>query len=290
MRRTLLAATRASCLTLVWSLASFARPAHAAELRIESTAPTECSSVRELKARVMTLIDSVPQSNVVATVAVTRDIDGYRAQVTLRGPSGVGSRRLEDPRCDVLVDSVAVLIALSIPSPDSPAALSLALRPEARIAYGNLPLTAAGGGGAVALEGLGSLQLELHGAYYVPQSTTFDQRASGGRFKLFTVGACICQLWSFASVQWGPCVGAEVHHISAVGFGGDIRRSGDTTWWGPSVRLFARLQLLPAFGMSVAVEGVVPVSRPQFIFTDLRELHRVGPVALQASIGPEIRF
>jgi hypothetical protein len=290
MRRTLLAATRALCLALVWSLASFAQPAQAAELRITSTAPAECSSVRDLKARVMTLIGSVPQSDVFATVEVIRSSEVYRAQVTLRGSSGIGSRRLEDPRCDVLVDSVAVLIALSIPSPDS-SGPSLVLRAEGGISYGVLPRTAAGGGASLALEGLSSFRLELHGAYYVPQSTTFDLTALGGRFQLFTVGACICHLWSFGSVQWGPCVGAQVHHISASGFGGEIQRPGSTAWWGPSAGLFARLQLLPVFGISVAIEGVVPMTRPEFIFTDLMSpLHRVGAVEVQASVGPEVRF
>jgi hypothetical protein len=273
----------------VWGLASFAQPAHAAELRIDSTAPAECFSVRALKARVMALMGSAPDADVFATVEVTRSAEGYRAQVTVRGPSGLGSRRLEDPRCDVLVDSVAVMIALSIPSPDSPKP-ALVLRPEGRIAYGMLPRTAAGAGASVALEGLGRFRFELHGAYYVPQSTTFDLTTLGGRFQLFTAGACICHLWSFANVQWGPCVGAEVHSIRASGFGGEIRRSGSTAWWGPSARLFARLQLWPAFGISLAVEGVVPMTRPQFIFSDVEQLHRVGAIALQASVGPEIRF
>jgi len=292
MRRSLLAATRALCLGLVWSVAGSAQPAHAAELRIEWTAPAECSSVRDLKARVMSLIGSVPQSELLATVEVTRGAQGYRAQVMLRGPSGSGARRLEDTRCDVLIDSVAVLIALSIPSPASPATgpLSLVLRPEARVSFGVLPLTAAGGGAAIAVEGLGSLRLELHGAYYFPQSTRFEQTTLGGRFQLFTVGACVCQLWSFASVQWGPCLGAEVQHLSASGFGGAIERPGSTYWWGPSLRLFARTQLLPALGISIAVEGTVPMFRPQFVFSDLGELHRVGAVALQVSVGPEARF
>jgi len=241
----------------------------------------------------MNLMGRMPHSSVLATIAVTRSAQGYRAHVVLRGPSGSGARLLEDERCDVLVDSVAVLIALSIPSPASPdtgSALSLVLWPGARVSSGTLPNVAAGVGAAIALEGLGSFRLELHGAYYFPQSTTFEQTTLGGDFQLFTVGACICRLWSFESVQGGPCAGAEVHHVSASGFGGAIELPGSTTWWGPSLRLFARAQLLPVFGISIAVEGVVPMSRPQFVFSDVGPLHRVGVVALQASVGPEVRF
>jgi hypothetical protein len=34
----------------------------------------------------------------------------------------------------------------------------------------------------------------------------------------------------------------------------------------------------------------VPMSRPQFVFSDIGQLHRVGAVALQVSAGPEVRF
>jgi hypothetical protein len=292
MKRTLLAAARALCLALVWSLAVSAPPAYAAELRIDWTAPPECSSARDLRARVMNLMGRMPHSSVVATIAVTRSAQGYRADVVLRGPTGSGARRLEETRCDVLVDSVAVLIALSIPSPASPdgRALSLLLWPQARLLSGTLPRAAGGVGAAIAVEGLGSFRLELHGAYYFPQSTTFEQTTLGGRFQPFTVGACICRLWSYESVQGGPCAAVEVHHVSASGFGGAMQRLGSTTWWGPSLRLFARAQLAPVFGISIAVEGVVPMFRPQFVYSDVGPLHRVGAVALQVSVGPEVRF
>lgn len=293
MKRTPLAAARALCLALVWSLASSAQRAHAAELRIDWTGPPTCSSARDLRARVAKLVGSSPPSDVVATVEVTRNPQGFRAQVVVRGPSRVGTRHLEDARCEVLVDSVAVLIALSMPTPprlDRGRALSFALQPQLRVSSGTLPLAAAGLGGAVAIEGLDRFRLELHGAYYFPQATTFEQDTLGGDFGLFAVGAVVCRLWRFDSIQWGPCVGGEVHHIRASGFGGAIQRPGSTTWWGPLLRVLARAQLLPMFGISIAVEGVVPMSRPQFVFTDVGPLHRVGSVVLQAFAGPEVRF
>jgi hypothetical protein len=191
------------------------------------------------------------------------------------------------------------LIALSIPNPERSEAghpLSLVLWPEARLSSGLLPLTAAGVGAAIAVEGLGSFRFELDGAYFFPQSTTFDettidQTRTGGQFELFTVGASICRLWSFSPLEWGPCVGAEVQHVNAFGVGGAIQRAGSTTWWGLSLGMFARAQLLPMFGMSIAVEGVVPMLRPQFVFSDVvGPLYRVGAVAFQLSVGPEVRF
>ncbi len=292
MKRTLLAATRALCLALVWSLAGPAQRAHAAELRIDWTAPPECVSARDLRARIFQLVGSVPHSSLLATVEVTQPAQNYSAHVVLRGASGFGERVLEDASCDVLAENVAMVIALSVPGPANQAGrgLSLALWPEAQLLLGTLPLTAAGAGAAVAIEGLGSFRFELHGAYYVPQSSTFEQTAFGGEFQLYTIGACVCRLWSFGKLHLGPCLGAEVQHVSASGFGGATQQPGSTSWWGPSFRWFARAQLWPVFGINIAVEGVVPMVRPQFTYSDFQVLHRVGPVALQVSLGPEVRF
>jgi hypothetical protein len=241
----------------------------------------------------MRLMGGSLHSELRAVVEVIRREQTYRAHVVVRGPSGFGDRHLEDARCDVLVDQVAVLIALSIPtraSPNSEDELSLALGLEGRLTSGSLPLLAAGIGGAIAVEGLASFRLEVQGAYYLPQSTTFDQTSLGGDFQLLTLGAGICRLWNFGLLQWGPCVGAQVHHISATGFGGVTQLPGSTTWWGPSLRLLGRVNLFPAFGIQIAVEGMMPLSRPQFVFSDVGELYRVSAVALQVSVGPEVRF
>jgi hypothetical protein len=295
MRRTLLEAARALFMALMWSPASSAaaQRARTAEWQVDWTAPPECSSARNLRERVMSLSGAAPDPRFKATIHVTRTSDGYRAQAVLSGPSGSGTRQLEDARCEILVDKLAVLMALSIPSaapPDAGRSPSWALRPETQVASGSLPLTTAGLGAAVAVDGLGPLRIELHGSYYFPQSRTFEGTTLGGQFKLLTAGGCICRVWSFEILEWGPCVGAEVHHVSASGFGGAIQRPGSTVWWGPALRLFARAQLLPVFGISVAVEGVVPMSRPQFVFSDVGVLHRVGALTLQASVGPEVRF
>jgi hypothetical protein len=153
-----------------------------------------------------------------------------------------------------------------------------------------LPLWAAGIGGAIALEGVASLRLELQGAYYVPQSTTFPGTTLGGRFELVTVGACLCRVWTFGRLQGGPCAGVQVHHVRASGFGGSVMLPGSTSWWGPSLRLFGRVQLWSSLAIQLAVEGMVPMSRPQFVYSDVDALHRVSPVALQVSAGPEVRF
>jgi hypothetical protein len=291
MKRTLRAASHAICLALLMS--TTARSASAAELRLDWQAPAACPSASDLKAHAVELLGGAVHSNLTAEVEVTRRERSYHAHIILRGPNGFGERYIEDQRCDVLADSVAVLIALSIPPPartDTQTKLALIIRPEARASFGALPLLATGVGGAIALEGVASLRLELHGAYFFPQSSTFAGTSLGGRFRLVTAGANLCRTWRFGRVHAGPCVGAQLHHVSASGFGGDVQLPGSTSWWGPTLRLFARVQLWSFLSVHVWVEGMVPVSRPQFVFSDLGELHRVSAVALQASAGPEVQF
>jgi hypothetical protein len=150
---------------------------------------------------------------------------------------------------------------------------------------------AAGVGATLALEGISSFRLELHGAYYFPQSTTFEQSMLGANFQLLTFGACICRLWTVDRVQWGPCVGAQVHRVDARGYGGMTGLPGSTIWWGPALRMLGRVQLLAALGLNVALEAMLPVTRPRFVFSDVvGELHRVSAISLQVSVGPEVRF
>jgi hypothetical protein len=280
-------------LVLLVSLASPARRADAADLQIDWNAPPECSSAADLKARVLDLMGGAVPSNLLAVIEVTRAEHNYRANVLLRSRTGVGERRLEHARCDVLADTVAVLIVLSIPN-QTPLAtqrgFALTLSPQARFLVGSLPSLAAGLGGSIAVDGLGGFRLELQAAYYFPQATRFEQTALGGSFQLLTFGACVCRLWSIDRVQWGPCLGAQVHRVSAQGLGGATQLPGSTSWWGPSLRLLGSVQLWAALGIQVAVEGMLPVLRPQFIFSDVGELHRVSAFAWQASLGPEVRF
>jgi hypothetical protein len=281
------------CLALVWSFALSPRGARAADLRIDWSAPAECSSGSDLKARIVELMGGAVHSDLRAIIEVTRDNGSYRAHVVMRNSSGYGERWLQDSRCDILRDSVALLIALSLPSrvtPDAGSGLALALSPEGRISSGSLPLVAAGFGGSIAIEGLASLRLAVHGTYYLPQTTTFDRTTIGGNFQLFAFGAGICRLWRIGPLAAGPCIGAAFHHIGSSGFGGMTQLPGSASWWAPSLGIFGRAQLLPAFGINMSVEAMVAMSRPRFVFSDFGELHRISAIALQVSLGPEVRF
>lgn len=294
MRRTALRAKRVMCLALLSVCALPPRHASASDLRLEWSAPPECPSRSELLARLAELTDHALQSTSTVEVGVTRRATTYRAHIVVLGPSGFGERSLENPRCDVLADSIALLLALSLPNraavaPQVSASLGASL--EGRVLVGALPLPAAGAGAAIFVDDVSSLRFELHGAYYLPQSTSFDgMETLGARFKLLTFGACVCRIWSFAGLALGPCLGAEVHWMKGSGAGGMPSLSGSTSWWGPSLRLLGRVRIVEALGIRLVVEGMLPMSRPRFVFQDVGELHRVSEIALQALLGPEVRF
>jgi hypothetical protein len=246
----------------------------------------------------MELMGGAVQSNLTAEARVMRHAGQYRAYVLIREPTGVGERELENAHCDVLMDSVALLIALSIPSPEGAASRPIAksVRPallisvQGRLLRGALPLTAAGAGAAVALESFSSVRLEVSGAYYLSQSKSFADGMLGARFQSFAVGARACRLWRIDVLEMGPCLGAELHHVRATAFGGMPSLGGSVLWWGPALGLLLRVRVIELLAVQVGLEAVVPLSRPEFSFSDVGRLHRVSALALQLVLAPEVRF
>jgi len=269
------------------------------ELELAWSAPDECPDHAELTSRVARLLGGVVKSKLTATTDVTRKAGVYRARLRVTTPTGSGERSLESGQCDTLTDSVALVIALSVSgaadsSQDARAAptqqLALAISAQGGVLFGALSQPALGVGGAVALEGLVSLRFELSGAYYARQSTTFAQSALGGHFELVTFGARACRLWSLGTVDLAPCVGAEGYFVNAEGFGGTVSRHQDASFWGPAVGLFGRMHVTKAFAVYVVADGVAPLPRRRFVFSDVGELYRPWAVALGLNAAAEVRF
>jgi hypothetical protein len=274
-----------------------ARSAEAAELALEWRAPSDCPDRDELAARVDRLLGGAVKSSFAAVTDVSRTGATYRAQLRTTSSAGFGERTLSSPRCEDLMDSVALVIALTA----APAANDTRRTGEedgfgvvgaanANLVVGPLASPAFGFGGAIAAQGFSALRFELRGAYFLQQSTTFAGGAPGGDFDLVTFGARACRLWSFGVLDLAPCIGAEIYHVSAIGFGVVDRRRDRAAWWGPALGLVARVRLASAFAIYAAADGVMPVSRRPFVFPDIGELHRPSVVALQLLIAPEVHF
>ena len=269
------------------------------KLELVWSAPDECPNTAELTSRVNRLLGGVVRSKVTATTDVMHAAGVYRARLHVVTGAGSGERVLENSQCDTLADSVALVIAMSIsdsgdvsqdahPEPSQP--LALAVAAQGSSLFGVLPQPAWGVGGAIAVEGLGSLRFELHGAYYARQSTTFDDPTLGGRFGLVTFGARACRLWTFGEVDFAPCLGAETYLVNATGFGGNVSRYQEATIWGLAAGLFGRVHLAKAFAAYIVAEGVVPFTQRRFVFSDVGELHRTAAVTLGLLAAAEVRF
>jgi hypothetical protein len=230
-----------------------------------------------------------------AVTDVTRTPSGYRARLRTVSPAGTGERVLEHARCEVLADSVAVVIALTVATPedearkDAAARLSVAASAYVSALFGMLPKPAFGVGAALALEAA-SLRFELRGAFQLPQSTTFETMPLGAEFRAVSFAARGCWLPSAGAFALGPCIGADVQHVTATGFGGEVMLSGHATSWGPALGAFGRVRLAETFGIVVVAEGAVPISRQHFVYPDVGVLHRAALVTVQLLMAAEVHF
>jgi hypothetical protein len=263
----------------------------AAEPAIQWRAPAECPPQDALVSRVEDLLGDALKSNLTATTDVTRTRTAYRAQLRIESPTGIGERVLENASCDLLADSVALVIALASQA-EPPRSERLTWTVSAHVAglLGPLPHAGLGFGADVAVEGLAALRVAFSGSYYLPQSKTFADGPEGADFNLVAFGARVCRLWSFDAFDLAPCLGAELYHMSARGFGGEEGLPGQTTFWGPAAGIFARVRLLDAFAIHLAADGVVPLSRRSFVYSDVGQLHRASALALQLLVAAEVRF
>jgi hypothetical protein len=271
----------------------------ASPLSIEWSAPEECPDRAQLAARVSRLVGGDVLSQLSASTEVTRTERAYRASVRISGPAGVGERSLENADCDLLAESVALVIALSATSADTPlpdlrsgptARPIFGISAQASALFGPLPNPALGMGAGLSMDAKPSLRFELRGSYYLRQSATFDQSSLGARFQLVTFAARGCYAWRLRAFDLAPCIGAELYHVSAKGFGGEVSLSPAATWWGPALGLFGRWRLHEAFAIYVAADAVAPLTRRRFVFGDVGELHHPAVVAVQLLLAPELRF
>ncbi|HET8939969.1 MAG TPA: hypothetical protein VFN67_41295 [Polyangiales bacterium] len=237
------------------------------------------------------------QSSLRAMTDVTRTNHGYRAQLRTVSATNSGERVLEHARCDMLADSVAVVIALTVATPSDPqndnsGRFHIAGDALLGTAFGTLPKPAFGIGAALALE-LSALRLELRGVFQLPQSDTFAGMQLGATFSAVSFAARVCWLTSIWALDLGPCIGVDVSRVRAIGFGGEdeiVTLSGRGTAWSPALGAFGRLRLATAFGIVIAAEVAMPTSRDRFVFADVGTLHRASLIAAQLLIAPEVRF
>ena len=281
-----------------------AKAVAASEVVIEWTAPAECPDHAELVSRVEQALGDAVTANLTASARVTRAADSFSARLRITSAAGFAERTLEGARCDIVADSVALVIAMSAPRSAGPKpapsnvspvgatmpGLTFRLSAHGTASIGTLPRIGLGVGGTLALEALSALRLELGGTYYVPQIATFTGVEAGAHFSALRVGARGCGLWAIRPLDLGACLGAQLQRIEGKGFGGAVPRSGAALYLGPSVGVFVRLHVWRSLAVHVAADAVWFFTRQRFVFGGLGPLFQPARSSFQVFIGPEVQF
>jgi hypothetical protein len=276
-------------LVLAWAFGPCA--VAAASPSIEWVAPPECPRQAELAARTQRLIGPQVDSNLTANIHVSGSAAGYRASMKLSTSSGTGARELEDAQCDRLADEVALVLALSAPTslPARAREPRWTLAAFGGASLGPLAFPAPGAAASLGVEWK-LLRIALHGSYYLPQKKQLGDGVLSGRFQLAAAGARAGLPLRFGRLELLPNLGVELYHFSASGRGGVTARTGYATSWGPALGLLARVRFEDHWALAIVSEGVLPLLRPRFLFSDAGPLHQPSLLALSVWMGLEARL
>jgi hypothetical protein len=286
--------------------------AEAGALALEWTAPPECPAAAEVEARIRSLAGDA--LDVAARVHVARTVDGYRADLVLRGRDGTARERsLTGESCQVVVEAVATVLVAShveeqaaaprppparpdTPSPrleaSPPPPISsgwdvwVAARPM--LDAGLLPATVLGGVVDVGA-GLGDWRGELRLAGLAPADAVAPAGSSAELFA-FTAEGAACAARALATIRVGGCIGFGVALVHGRGVGVAEPRSELRLVPAPKLAVDLRW---PARGR-IALRGDATVrlalTRPEFSIENEGPLHRPALLSGQLALGPEARF
>ena len=87
-----------------------------------------------------------------------------------------------------------------------------------------------------------------------------------------------------------PCLGADVHFVSASGYGADSNYAASATWPSMSGGVLGRIGLSSWLSARARVDTFVPLSRPTFVVENEGTVHRPPTLGLSTSLGVEVLF
>jgi hypothetical protein len=298
---------------LVAGIVLASAPAQAKALALDWVAPPECPGRAQVEARIRALAAG-EALEAAAQVRVTRDVEGYRAELVRRGRDGASRERtLTAETCEVVADAVAtVLVASQVAAParappPPPASATAEARPPDRarsapvaegwrlwlaarpaIDTGLLPATVLGGVIDVGAGG-DHWRGELRLAGLAPAEAAAPS-GSTGEIYAFAAEAAACGALPMASVRLGACAGFGVALLH--GRGVDVEDPRSEVRFVPAPKLALDVRW-PAQGrIAVRGDGTVrfALTRPEFSIQNDGPLHRPSVVAAQIALGPELRF
>lgn len=266
-------------------------PSAVALAELTWTAPSSCPDARDFANRVKRLGGEHLLANTTANVRVDRASGGFRARMQLHTPEGNWARSLEDPQCERLADAVALVLALSetaAPARDSATpALTLSLGGGGIL--GPLPRLAPYAELVFGLQ-WSRIRIALQGGVTAPQSKRLEQDVLSGRFELWVAALQASFVCSLGRLELAPGVGLMGYRLTVTGLGGATSLTQHTLSWGPMLGMLARLPVAERWAVCLSLNGVLPLLRSRFVFSDAGTLHRPGPFALHAWLGVELRL
>jgi len=304
-------------------VSSAPRAAQAAERAFAVTwqAPDECPDATAIERYVDQVVGdaAVGPVTVRASGTAQRTADGrYAATLELDlGAAAPSVRTLDGRDCEAVSQAAALVIALAIraqsappepppqPAPEPPpqpapeptrvsptqtsrAQPFLSLGPIAD--FGSTPAATLG----VALSGglnWAGLRFEPGVAYFAPrQASIADRAALGARFSLATAGARLCVPLSQGGLWLAPCVGGGVDWLRGEGFGARAPRNGNA--WSATVRgaALAGWDISSIISTHLELEGVLPLTRPEFQVEGAGFVYRRSSVAVRAAFAVDVHF
>lgn len=130
---------------------------------------------------------------------------------------------------------------------------------------------------------LASLRVVAVGALFTSQITRVAD-GGGGEFRFVLGGALVCGERPARGLRALGCAGFELGQISAEGFGVSNPRSGTAPW--RAIRLDAGLALPIGqdFALMARAGAAIPLTRPDFVFSDTQRVHRPDSLSVRASL------
>jgi hypothetical protein len=291
------------------------------------SAPGDCPDKDVVEARVRALAG--PGAELDADATLTSFGGRFHAVLKVRTGTSVGERELQGESCAELVQSVAVVLALSAttisppdptpprasppivaPSPSPPpqpwssasheSALPQAARPRApfvritpvaTVDVGTLPTPAFGGGADVLIAPGHGVTLGIAGAAWATgRGSLPNLGAQGAKFGLLTADARACYAVIRRVLELAPCAVLELARVTASGFGEVYRDSSTATWTAVGLGVRGRWEISGHFALALELGGIVPTQGQSFVVEQGGTVHVLGPVAFRGYFGPEVRF
>jgi hypothetical protein len=152
-------------------------------------------------------------------------------------------------------------------------------------------------GGEVAIAAsVGVLRVELAGSAWAPSTSRAPNEPSeGAHLYLFSIGARVAYRFPLGRLTLSPLVGGEVDIAPASGFAsgtGDASHEPTAVFWGIGAGGVLGLPVSRRFALALAVEGVVPVTRPEFVVQGAGGglVERPSAIVGRTFLGGELRF